>query len=57
MPRPGSCWCALSGHTLRFTCAGHAPAWAGCIHGRYLVLERKEWEARGAGYRGLQLGG
>lgn len=46
-----------SGHTVGFTCATHAPAWAGRIHGRYLVLERDEWEARGAGYRGTELGG
>jgi hypothetical protein len=46
-----------SGQTLRFTCAEHAPAWAGRIHGRYLVLEREEWEAQGASYRGTELGG
>jgi len=39
------------GETLRFTCAEHLPAWADRIQGRYLVLERDEWEARGAGYR------
>ena len=26
--------------------------WASRIQGRYLVLERDEWEARGSGYRG-----
>jgi len=41
-----------SGETLRFTCAEHAPAWARRIQGRYLVLERDEWEARGGGCRG-----
>jgi len=46
-----------SGHTLRFTCVAHAPAWAGRICGRYLVLEGAEWEARGRGYRGVELGG
>jgi hypothetical protein len=45
------------GETLRFTCADHLPAWATRIQGRYLVLERDEWEARGAGYRGVMLGG
>jgi hypothetical protein len=30
-----------SGETLGFTCADHLPAWAGQIHGRYLVLEQK----------------
>ena len=48
---------APSGQTVGFTCAAHAPAWAGRICGRYLVLERAEWEARGAGYRGVELGG
>jgi hypothetical protein len=46
-----------SGETLRFTCREHLPAWATRIQGRYLVLERDEWEARGAGYRGAGLGG
>jgi hypothetical protein len=46
-----------SGHTLRFICTTHAPAWAGRIHGAYRVLERAEWEAGGAGYRGKELGG
>ncbi len=46
-----------SGETLGFACAEHAPMWAGRIHGRYLVLERAEWEARGRGYRGEMLGG
>ena len=45
-----------SGETLGFTCAEHAPAWAGRIQGRYLVLECAEWEARGRGYRGVALG-
>jgi len=38
-----------SGETLRFTCAEHAPGWASRIRGRYLVLERDEWEAQGQG--------
>jgi hypothetical protein len=46
-----------SGETLRFTCAEHAPTWASRILGKYVVLERDEWEARGAGYRGKMLGG
>ena len=46
-----------SAQILRLTCADHLPAWAGRIQGRYLVLERDEWEARGAGYRGPMLGG
>ena len=46
-----------SGQTLASTCAAHAAAWAGQIHGAYRVLERAEWEALGAGYRGPQLGG
>jgi hypothetical protein len=46
-----------SGETLRFTCREHAPAWASRIQGRFLVLERDQWEARGAGYRGRMLGG
>ena len=45
------------GHTLRFSCAEHLPAWASRIQGRYLVLERDEWVARGRGYRGRELGG
>jgi hypothetical protein len=45
------------GQTVGFTCAAHAPAWAGRIHGKYRVLERAEWEAQGAGYRGPHLGG
>jgi hypothetical protein len=45
------------GETLRFSCAEHREAWATRIQGRYLVLERDEWEARGAGYRGPMLGG
>jgi len=35
----------------------HAPEWARQILGKYFVLERDEWEARGAGYRGAHLGG
>lgn len=46
-----------SGETLGFTCGEHLPGWATRIQGRYLVLERDEWEARGAGYRGGALGG
>ena len=46
-----------SGETLRFTCLEHAPAWARQSVGEYLVLERDEWEARGAGQRGPHLGG
>ena len=46
-----------SGETLSYTCREHLPAWASRIQGRYLVLERDEWEARGAGYRGPILGG
>jgi hypothetical protein len=46
-----------TGETLRFTCAEHAPAWASRIQGRYLMLDRGEWEARGGGYRGVMLGG
>jgi len=46
-----------NGERLRFTCAEHAPAWATRVHGRYLVLERDEWEARGVGYRGPMLDG
>lgn len=34
-----------------------APARASQIHGRHAVLERADWEARGAGYRGPHLGG
>jgi len=45
------------GETIRFTCAEHAPGWASRIQGNYLVLHRDEWEAQGAGYRGLMLGG
>jgi hypothetical protein len=41
-----------SGETLRFSCADHLAAWATRIRGAYLLLERDEWEARGAGYRG-----
>jgi len=46
-----------SGEMLRFTCMEHAPAWAARILGAYHMLDRAEWEARGAGYRGPQLGG
>jgi len=46
-----------NGEDLRFSCADHIPAWASRIQGRYLVLERDEWEARGRGYRGAMLGG
>ena len=44
-----------SGRTVGFSWATHAPARASQIHGRYLVLERGDWEARGAGYRGVDL--
>jgi len=47
----------LSGETLRFTCRAHRDAWASRIRGPYLVLERAEWEVRGAGYCGVELGG
>jgi hypothetical protein len=46
-----------SGETLSFSCGAHREAWAGRIGGAYLVLERAEWEAAGAGYRGKMLGG
>ncbi len=46
-----------SGEDIRFSCTEHLPAWASRIQGRYLVLERDEWEARGVGYRGPMLGG
>ena len=46
-----------NGETLDFSCAEHRDAWATRIRGAYLVLERAEWEARGAGYRGPMLGG
>ncbi len=46
-----------TGDTLRFSCRDHAPAWARRIRGAYRVLERAEWEAEGAGYRGPHLGG
>jgi hypothetical protein len=39
------------------SCAEHLPAWAARVRGRYLVLERDEWEARDAGYLGPMLGG
>jgi hypothetical protein len=41
-----------SGETLTFSCAAHRDGWAARIQGRYLVLERDEWEASGGGYRG-----
>ncbi len=44
------------GQTVRFSCAEHREAWATRIRGRYLVLERDEWEGRGAGYCGPMLG-
>ena len=46
-----------NGEALRFTCAEHLPPWATRIRGRYLVLERGEWERRSRGYRGAMLGG
>ena len=46
-----------NGEDLRFSCVEHRDAWASRIRGPYLVLERDEWEARGAGYRGAMLGG
>ena len=46
-----------SGETVGFSCAARAPAWADRIHGKYRLLERAEWEAEGAGYRGVELGG
>jgi len=46
-----------SGETLTFSCAKHRKARASRIRGPCLVLERAEWEARGAGYRGAMLGG
>ena len=46
-----------SGDTLRFTCGEHAPAWESQIHGKYVLLERDEWEVQGGGYRGPALGG
>ena len=46
-----------TGERLRFVCRAHRDAWASRIRGPYLVLERDEWEARGAGYRGAELGG
>ena len=45
-----------SGETLGFSCAAHREAWATQIQGTCEVLERAEWEARGAGYRGPMLG-
>ena len=45
-----------SGETLDFSCVEHREAWAARIRGAYLVLEGAEWEARGAGYRGVVLG-
>jgi hypothetical protein len=46
-----------SGDTVRFSCGEHREAWATRIRGKYLVLERDEWEARGAGYGGPDLAG
>jgi len=46
-----------TGETLRFVCRAHRDAWASRISGPYRVLERAEWEASGAGYRGVALGG
>jgi hypothetical protein len=46
-----------NGDTIRFSCVEHREAWATRIRGRHLVLERDEWEARGSGYRGPELGG
>jgi hypothetical protein len=46
-----------NGETLAFSCAEHREAWATRIQGQYEVLEREQWEARGAGYRGPMLGG
>ena len=46
-----------SGETLRFTCRAHRDALASRIRGPYLVLERAEWAAWGAGSREVELGG
>ena len=46
-----------NGETLRFSCVEHRDARASQIRGRYLVVERDEWVARGRGYRGPALGG
>ena len=46
-----------SGETLRFACRAHRDAFADRIQGPHQVLERTEWEVRGAGYRGPGLGG
>jgi hypothetical protein len=46
-----------SGEWLAFSCSAHRAGWAARIGGDYLVLGRAEWEARGAGYRGVMLGG
>ncbi|MGE5761685.1 MAG: hypothetical protein ACM37V_15120 [Gemmatimonadota bacterium] len=40
-PRRGRVVCS---ETLWFSCAEHLPAWAGRVHGHYLVLVRDEWE-------------
>jgi len=37
--------------------AEHAPACASGSRAGNVVLERAEWEARGGGYRGVELGG
>lgn len=46
-----------SGQTLGFICAAHREVWGAQVRGGYVVLERAEWEARGAGYHGRELGG
>ena len=46
-----------SGEWLAFSCGAHRASWAARIGEDYLVLDRAEWEARGAGYRGPHLGG
>ena len=46
-----------TGEWLAFSCGAHRASWAARIGGDYLELDRAEWEARGAGYRGVMLGG
>ena len=46
-----------SGQTVGFSCPDHREAWAGRIHGAYVVLGRAEWEQQGNGYRGVELCG
>jgi len=46
-----------SGEWLAFSCGAHRVNWAGRMGEDCLVLDRGEWEARGAGYRGAHLGG